>query len=613
MGRNQRVQLDVVVGWMILPVGSVEILQAEQMFLQSSLLVLLAAHLDVLPAPWIPAGLYGVLPPDVGPVFGPSRRTDGLRARVCLHVRLVLLRQNPQRAGVARMEPDFRGESFRSRSPSFARVNVKRRERHRIQSYFGTHTHTRARHSVGAKRARLAHSGMASRAGNDSLWQWTACLERRNVSALNGTSATCGNETALTRPPPARHKEMDSFRILLYALIFLLSAVGNLLIIVVLALNKRMRTVTNCFLLSLALSDLMMAVFCMPFTLIPNVLEDFIFGAAMCKIVAYFMGISVSISTFSLVAIAIERYSAICNPLKSRAWQTRSHAYHVIAATWALSLVVMLPYPVFSVLRSFPKTDGAVGHMCRLHWPSSEVEQAWYVLLLLTLFFIPGVIMITAYGLISRELYRGIQFELNNNPETAALKNGGAGNHDDNDGCYIQVSKKPAAGVELPTLSAAAAAPPPAPRQRARANASESKWRAKKRVIRMLMVIVALFFVCWMPLYSANTWKAFDLGSAHRALSGAPISFIHLLSYTSACVNPIIYCFMNTRFRGALLATCSCCCPAYARAAGRSSMRRRFRAAAGDDGYTTTTTAGVGIGTTLSKVSYTAVSTSAGP
>ncbi|KAK0144091.1 Tripartite motif-containing protein 16 [Merluccius polli] len=38
-----------------------------------SLLVPLAAHLDVLPAPWIPAGLYGLLPPDVGPVFSPSR------------------------------------------------------------------------------------------------------------------------------------------------------------------------------------------------------------------------------------------------------------------------------------------------------------------------------------------------------------------------------------------------------------------------------------------------------------------------------------------------------------------------------------------------------------
>ncbi|CAL8275482.1 unnamed protein product [Arctogadus glacialis] len=160
-------------------------------------------------------------------------------------------------------------------------------------------------------------------------------------------------------------------------------------------------------------------------------------------------------------------------------------------------------------------------------------------------------------------------------------------------------------------------------REQARANASESKWRAKKRVIRMLMVIVALFFLCWMPLYSANTWKAFDLGSAHRALSGAPISFIHLLSYSSACVNPLIYCFMNTRFRGALLATCGCCCPGYVRKAGRRSLRRRFPGGGGgggggggEDGYTTTTTAGHGGGgatsTTMYKVSYTAVSSGAG-
>lgn len=90
-------------------------------------------------------------------------------------------------------------------------------------------------------------------------------------------------------------------------------------------------------------------------------------------------GISVSISTFSLVAIAIERYSAICNPLKSRSWQTRSHAYRVITATWVLSLLIMVPYPVFSVLRSFPKANNTVGHMCRLDWPSPQAEQTWWV------------------------------------------------------------------------------------------------------------------------------------------------------------------------------------------------------------------------------------------
>ncbi|XP_041822322.1 cholecystokinin receptor [Chelmon rostratus] len=449
---------------------------------------------------------------------------------------------------------------------------------------------------------------MALQAGNASALQVSAgCAEQGNHSMeVTDYNISCTNSSVLPRPA-TRVREMDSLRILLYSLIFLLSVFGNLLIIVVLMLNKRMRTVTNSFLLSLAVSDLMMAIFCMPFTLIPNILEDFIFGGAMCKTVSYFMGISVSISTFSLVAIAIERYSAICNPLKSRSWQTRSHAYRVIAATWAVSLLIMVPYPVFSVLRSFPKTNGTVGHMCRLDWPSQQAEQSWYVLLLFTLFFVPGVVMIIAYGLISRELYRGIRFELSQSRETTGQKNGVGRaltpSNDDDDGCYIQVSKKPSSAVELPTLSASSGAAQ-ARTERARSNTSEAKLQAKRRVIRMLMVIVALFFICWMPLYSANTWKAFDLKSASKALSGAPISFIHLLSYTSACVNPIIYCFMNTRFRKALLSTFACCC--------RNRLCRRCywcrRREAGEDGLTAASMA-TSMATSMSKFSYTTVST----
>ncbi|XP_074520807.1 cholecystokinin receptor-like [Halichoeres trimaculatus] len=436
---------------------------------------------------------------------------------------------------------------------------------------------------------------------------FAGCGEQGNLSAeVTDYNISCTNSSVVPRAT-TRVKEMDSFRILLYVLIFLLSVFGNLLIIIVLMMNKRMRTVTNCFLLSLALSDLMMAIFCMPFTLIPNILEDFIFGAAMCKAISYFMGISVSISTFSLVAIAIERYSAICNPLKSRSWQTRSHAYRVIAGTWAVSLLIMVPYPVFSVIRNFPKANGTVGHMCRLDWPSKEAEQTWYMLLLFTLFFIPGVVMAIAYGLISRELYRGMQFEMGQNKENAGQKNGVGrpltAPNDDDDGCYVEVSKKPSSGVELPTLSGSAAANQPKP-ENSRSNTSEAKLQAKRRVVRMLMVIVALFFICWMPLYFANTWKAFDLRSASRALTGAPISFIHLLSYSSACVNPIIYCFMNTRFRKALIATFACCC------------RNRFcRSCAlcrkkepGEDGMTGVSMA-TSVATSMTKFSYTTVST----
>lgn len=90
-------------------------------------------------------------------------------------------------------------------------------------------------------------------------------------------------------------------------------------------------------------------------------------------------GISVSISTFSLVAIAIERYSAICNPLKSRVWQTRSHASRVIAATWVLAIVIMIPYPIISHLETFHRPDNATAHRCRHMWPLATAEQAWWV------------------------------------------------------------------------------------------------------------------------------------------------------------------------------------------------------------------------------------------
>ncbi|XP_063289403.1 gastrin/cholecystokinin type B receptor [Pelobates fuscus] len=452
-------------------------------------------------------------------------------------------------------------------------------------------------------------------AGNVTFLQELLCRHANFTGNVNPTWNISGNVTGnltgtlhawnlscdlLDRRKMASSADLNYWvRILLYSIIFLLSVFGNTLIIIVLLMNKRLRTVTNSFLLSLAVSDLMVAVLCMPFTLIPNLMGNFIFGEVICRTAAYFMGLSVSVSTFNLVAIAIERYSAICNPLKSRVWQTRSHAYKVIAATWILSIIIMIPYTVYNTIVPFPmKEKNRFGYQCRLVWPNNHVQQAWYVLLLTILFFVPGVVMIVAYGLISWELYRGIQFEMDLNKEAKADKNGVATSVsgavsavapcDEGDGCYIQVAKRRNT-VEMSALTPSGCTN----MDRARINNSEAKLIAKKRVIRMLIVIVAMFFICWMPIFVANTWKAFDEASAFKTLSGAPISFIHLLSYTSACVNPLIYCFMNKRFRKAFLSTfASCIKPC-----------RHFR-----DPEEDTTTPGA----SLSKFSYTTVS-SLGP
>lgn len=89
-------------------------------------------------------------------------------------------------------------------------------------------------------------------------------------------------------------------------------------------------------------------------------------------------GVSVSVSTFNLVAISLERYSALCNPLTSRSWQTKSHAARVITATWVASFILMLPYPIFSTLKPFTRRDNSTGHMCRLVWPTDVIQQSWW-------------------------------------------------------------------------------------------------------------------------------------------------------------------------------------------------------------------------------------------
>ncbi|KAK0041068.1 cholecystokinin receptor, partial [Biomphalaria pfeifferi] len=77
------------------------------------------------------------------------------------------------------------------------------------------------------------------------------------------------------------------FIIIPYLLIFLLSVVGNVLVILTLVRHKKMRTITNMYLLNLAFSDLLLALFCMPFTLIPMLMQKFIFGSVVCFALRY--------------------------------------------------------------------------------------------------------------------------------------------------------------------------------------------------------------------------------------------------------------------------------------------------------------------------------------
>jgi len=93
--------------------------------------------------------------------------------------------------------------------------------------------------------------------------------------------------------------------IMAYSFVIVISVAGNGIVMLSVVTCRRMRTVTNChFIVNLAGADLMMAVFCVPFTFIANWLVDrWPFGAVMCPIVPYLQTVVVLLSAFTLVGL----------------------------------------------------------------------------------------------------------------------------------------------------------------------------------------------------------------------------------------------------------------------------------------------------------------------
>ena len=74
---------------------------------------------------------------------------------------------------------------------------------------------------------------------------------------------------------------------ILYVVIFVVGLLGNVLVVFVVAQNRAMQTVTNCFIANLALSDILLCVLAVPFTPLYFFLKEWIFGKILCHLVAY--------------------------------------------------------------------------------------------------------------------------------------------------------------------------------------------------------------------------------------------------------------------------------------------------------------------------------------
>ncbi|KAH7979385.1 hypothetical protein HPB49_009284 [Dermacentor silvarum] len=108
-------------------------------------------------------------------------------------------------------------------------------------------------------------------------------------------------------PMNALGLELQAFLIVLYSLTALLALGGNVMVIVVLVLGRRSSRELRLFLVNLALSDIAMAVFSIPFTYTDFMLGRWIFEPLFCPVVLFMQHVSVIVSVYTLTAIGVDR------------------------------------------------------------------------------------------------------------------------------------------------------------------------------------------------------------------------------------------------------------------------------------------------------------------
>uniref|UniRef100_F6USY0 G-protein coupled receptors family 1 profile domain-containing protein n=1 Tax=Ciona intestinalis TaxID=7719 RepID=F6USY0_CIOIN len=129
----------------------------------------------------------------------------------------------------------------------------------------------------------------------------------------------------------------------LTSLLSLLIVVGNGLIIVSVALVKKLRQPANYLIVSLALSDFLVGLVVLPLTIVYDIMGEWVFGPNVCDVHVSFDVICCTASIMNLCMISIDRYLMITQPMTYPKRRTGKLMLLLIATAWVLSCLVIIP------------------------------------------------------------------------------------------------------------------------------------------------------------------------------------------------------------------------------------------------------------------------------
>ncbi|CAD6187126.1 unnamed protein product [Caenorhabditis auriculariae] len=306
---------------------------------------------------------------------------------------------------------------------------------------------------------------------------------------------------------PYNSKELGYAIVAAYTIVIFFGAFGNFLTILVVILNPAMRTTRNFFILNLALSDFFVCTVTAPITLYTVLYMFWPFGTAMCKIAGSLQGFNIFLSTFSIAAIALDRYVLIIFPTKRDRQQSLSIIFFILI--WIVSLSFAVPLLLASDLNMVYEDSkcGIVLEICHEQneiWETMLISKRTYTLAVLaTQYAFPLFSLVFAYSRIAHRM----KLRFANN-------------------------------VSFPHSLHSS--------QRRR-----SVVERQRRTHLLLMCVVAVFAIAWFPLNVFHLVHTFEFV---QNFSVSLFSLCHVIAMCSACLNPLIYAFFNQNFRTEFIA-----------------------------------------------------------
>ncbi|XP_071809466.1 probable G-protein coupled receptor 19 [Asterias amurensis] len=310
------------------------------------------------------------------------------------------------------------------------------------------------------------------------------------MNSLNSSSTMKTTVAPLTPSNPnEQHPWQIGLQVFTAIIMWLMAVFGNCLVILVVKRSRRLQSTTNYFVVSLALADLLMALFCMPLVLIRITTQTWLFGNFVCKVVRFVQYMAPSVTVFVLVGISVDRFFTILYPLSFKI--TRGKAKKMIVMSWFVAIILSCPAFYFFEVAVSNGSDSQP--FCDTFISYSTEGIVYSALVVFVEYLLPLIVVSVVYTRIIRHIWRvGI----------------GAGR----------------------TLHRTTNAVP----------------RTKVKTVKMLMIVSTVYFISWGPFFVLQLWFA-----ASADITPIPKIYIATvwIAFGSSASNPIIYSCYNPNFR----------------------------------------------------------------